>query len=276
MKRSNYFVSLAVLLLAFGCLTGCKKDKETAPAPTEQDFAAAKSTYDVINEVQSLNSLALAASSKSGNSPGGRIAAPLEDICGTFTIEQDESNGAIIISVDYGTKGVECNGEIRKGKLVFTYLFSTTDETTASITAQFIGYEADGKKLDGDYALNMSYDQKAQLINYTCSFKNAVLTYADKTTVNWNSNYTLKLDISKSSLAISGGLSGKDKHGKTFSADITSPLIMDGCKYGVTKGIYLFKAEGYQDAALDFGNGDCDNVATLNINGHTEQITLED
>jgi hypothetical protein len=55
---------------------------------------------------------------------------------------------------------------------------------------------------------------------------------------------------------------------------IISPLIyQNGCFYPVS-GIIEIDTDGEGLKIIDYGNGECDNVATVTINGNTENIEL--
>ncbi|MBC7923654.1 MAG: hypothetical protein H7Z75_21470 [Ferruginibacter sp.] len=285
MEKNVRFVSFALTLLVFGALTSCKKDQEEVKPSFQQDSEAASATLEVVAEVEALNTMVLSLSEQN-NSAGGRRAAIQETDCGIITYQVDNSTHFGTITVDYGS-GQQCPGEgLRKGKIIFTFSAAASEGGFWDIAAQFVGYEADGKKLDGKYTVNVSYDQAAQSFNYLYTFKDAVLTYQDGSKVSWTSRYEWKLkivagkkegDMPVANVELTGGLSGTSRQGKTFSADITSPLIVDSaCEWGVTKGLYLIKSQGHSEATYDFGNGACDNVATLTINGQTQQFSVVD
>lgn len=279
MRKINYFASLALLLLVLSFLTSCNKDKEVKPA-YQKDSESAKSTLEVIAEIESINTMVLSFSTQ--GDPGGRRAAIKEVECGLLTNDVDNATGIQTTTVDYGTGQTCTDGSVRKGKIIFTTTLSA-DTSEISMDAQFVNYETNGKKLDGQYTVNATHNESQQTFTYVFNFKDAVLTYADNSQVRWNSTYTMTMqfvmgtgDMLAFSLLMNGGLSGTNRQGKAFSADLTSPLVIDAsCQFGITSGKYLIKAEGYADAVYDFGNGECDNFATLTINGQSERITLE-
>jgi hypothetical protein len=288
MKKNNFYQSIAVVLLAICFLTSCNKDKEDVKPTSKQDFESAKSTLDIVSEVEDLNNTALSFALQSG-SMGGRKAAIKETECGTMSYQYTNEYTFSTVTVDYGT-GTTCEGVVRKGKVIFT-LTQTASGNGLTMEAKFVGYEVDGKKLSGDYTLQVLPVENASenelSFNYVYTFNNAVLTYADGSKVSWNSNYELSLRLTADEnntdlpftmhIEMKGGLSGKDKNGKTFSAEITSPLVIDGkCPYGITAGKYVLKAEGHSEALLDYGNGECDNTAILTINGKAETINIEE
>ncbi len=290
MKKSTYYISAFVLLLGISTLSSCNKDKEVTPSTSEkstseQNFATAKTTLEVIAEIQSLNDLAMSVSMEGTTAPqaGGRIAAIKELPCGTVAYQLDEETGTGTISIDYGS-GQKCADDVlRKGKIIFTTTL-TAEDNGLSMHAQFVGYEANSKKLDGNYIVGISINETADAMIYTYDFKDAVLTYPDGSKISWKSNYVINFslnmgetedDMPTMTWEMTGGISGTNRQGKTFSAQITSPLSLDiYCAYGITKGTYLLTAQGYSEAVYDFGQGECDNQATLTIDGKSEKVTI--
>jgi hypothetical protein len=79
-----------------------------------------------------------------------------------------------------------------------------------------------------------------------------------------------------------GTATGKVRRGNLlvrWESTITEPLIRRvSCRWivkGVIKTVRAnLPANSHWVSFLNFGNGDCDNQATLTVNGHTFQITL--
>ncbi len=265
---------LFALLLLVAVVAGCKKNEEAKPA-TQEDFASAKATLDVIAEIENLNDMALDISQESNGDKAlrkaaGRLATTKESVCGTYTYTGSEAGG-LTLTIDFGTGQTCTDGITRSGKLIYTIPSSGN-----ASSLQFEGYKVDGKQLSGDY--NVSWTTGTNEVVYTFAFKNAVLTYADGSKAQWNSAYNMKVKfvpIFTFTLETSGSVSGTSKDGKAFSATIGTPLYTTtDCADGFTKGTYLIKVAGHPDATYDFGDGTCDNKATLTIRGTSETLTF--
>jgi hypothetical protein len=59
-----------------------------------------------------------------------------------------------------------------------------------------------------------------------------------------------------------------------FGFSVTDTMFVSTCCAYPTAGILRITAGGMIPATVDFGDGTCDNVATLTIAGHSQQITL--
>lgn len=214
-----------------------------------------------------------------------RIAAIKETQCGIVSMLPSESENQIIMVMDFGN-GVTCNGISFKGKIEYTLTFDYSGEYFGyDGTLNFIGYEADGKALSGEYtfsAILKSYTNSTAVYEYTTKLVNGVITDEDGKKIQCNSNYQLALNvtlinnqISSTTVSATGAISGIDASGKAFSATVTKPLASSSsCQY-VVSGTYLIKSEAHSDATYDYGDGACDNKATLTINGTSKTVTIE-
>ena len=74
--------------------------------------------------------------------------------------------------------------------------------------------------------------------------------------------------------SITGTASGTSFDGTQFSSNITNPLIFAlNCRW-VEKGTIEFIPSDKITRTIDFGNGDCDNDATISIAGLSFNIKL--
>ena len=73
---------------------------------------------------------------------------------------------------------------------------------------------------------------------------------------------------------INGIATGVNRQGLAFTREITSPLWKEiGCRF-ITRGTVLIQAEGRPEVILDYGDGTCDPLATITIEGETDQVRL--
>jgi hypothetical protein len=73
---------------------------------------------------------------------------------------------------------------------------------------------------------------------------------------------------------ITGTASGQRANGIPYTMTITQPLVKAlDCQW-ISAGKMDIQPTGYNLRSIDFGNGNCDNNATVTINGNTYNITL--
>ena len=72
---------------------------------------------------------------------------------------------------------------------------------------------------------------------------------------------------------ITGTSNGSNSNEKTWSTEITSPLVRKFICYWIVQGTMNIKVND-REGVLDFGDGECDNKATITVNGTVREITL--
>ncbi|MBN1252297.1 MAG: hypothetical protein JXR51_08810 [Bacteroidales bacterium] len=107
------------------------------------------------------------------------------------------------------------------------------------------------------------------------------LTYEDSTSSTWESTRYSEMIEGTDTWAfaddvylVTGFGNGVDKDNNNFSVEITTALkYIFGCRFPVS-GVLEIIIEGAEPIIIDFGTGDCDNIATQTINGVTTEIEL--
>jgi len=81
--------------------------------------------------------------------------------------------------------------------------------------------------------------------------------------------------------SITGSASGTTGTGTHFTVSITSPIIVKlSCwfespsKPGLVQGTLQITPDGKPVRTIDYGSGDCDNTATITVNGNSHPYTL--
>jgi len=77
-------------------------------------------------------------------------------------------------------------------------------------------------------------------------------------------------------IQITGSVEVKSSTGDTYTRVITEAVIRLGeCNHPV-QGIVTYSKNGELTGELNYGDGTCDNLASLTTNGATVEITLKD
>ncbi|MFM6954230.1 MAG: hypothetical protein ACKOWL_04525 [Sphingobacteriaceae bacterium] len=149
--------------------------------------------------------------------------------------------------------------------------------TTINIT--FDNFYINGDKIEGTKSIVNNGPNAAGNYTFTLTINHTRIHAAGGTstlttvkTITWieNSNTSPTDDV----FSIRGSLSATDSRGRTYSYTTTEPLIKKvACVY-ISSGRLLINITGRPQLTLDFGNGDCDNKATISANGKTKEITL--
>ncbi|MDJ1467315.1 hypothetical protein [Xanthocytophaga flava] len=289
MKKNTLVYRIFALALIVTILAGCKKEEEVKPS-SEQNFTSAQATIDLLAELETISNMASGFGDSDPSSgkinkttASARLNRMLEQECGTSTYTRNEA-GQRIYTFDYGT-GVVCDSVSFKGKI--TFVVTTIENGYEVAVPDFNGYTENGRTYNGSYVVTITRIDSSR--KQVTKYNNASVTYEDGSQIKWSSTHTLsyKLDVkenlpnggtsySPSVTSTTGEISGINKKGTAFTATIEGPILTTkSCNYRKVSGNYLIETEGYSNAVLDYGDGTCDDKATLTIDGVSKTITIK-
>ncbi len=291
MKKS----SIPVLFLLTLSIAGCNKNNDSneqdaleaqyAQVTSESDNEAEIIFNDVFDDVLGVND-------EVGVGGTGIFGRP--NSCPTVTITRLGAPNLfpVRITMDYGTGGcVGRDGRTRRGKVIAVYT-NRLIVPGAMATTGFDGFYVDSTLVEGIHKItNTGSGQLGTppAFQYTVQVTGGKLTRPSGSFVQWNSNKVITQTEGMATAApiddwfkIEGNSVGQvSRLGRTFQFEstITEPLIKKfSCRW-LVKGILrtvrtnALNPTGWA-AVLNFGTGNCDNLATITINGVVRQITL--
>jgi len=74
--------------------------------------------------------------------------------------------------------------------------------------------------------------------------------------------------------SLTGHASGVNREGKSYTVNITQPIVKRTSCSWIESGRMDITPEGLNTRTVDFGNGNCDNQASLIIAGNTFTFTM--
>lgn len=285
-----------MVLVAAMAFTSCKKNDDAAPNDemntavdvTQSNEVAGQQFDDVFNIVLGVQS-ADAGEDIGIGSGGGIMYKPgggettLGDRCYTITVIPKERNvWPKTVTIDFGNGCKGEDGKVRKGKIVSIFT-KAAFLPGAKISTTFVGYEVDSFALAGTHIVtNISNDNRL-------AFKTEVIN--GKLT-NTSSGFWHKYDREHKfvqfkgmdtplnpfddAYEITGTSKGSNSNGRTWVREITTPVVKKtDCKWRVKGVVTIHWNQNAEGATLDYGDGNCDDQATLSYKGHTKMITLK-
>lgn len=167
------------------------------------------------------------------------------------------------------------DGKTRRG-IIRTVFSAHWSQPGAVVTHYLKNYYVDGVQFEGVVTMTRS------VTSYTQVVSGGKCTKGSEWTISWNSSRTLTpvwgdtLTTNDDVIFISGSASGTDRQGRAFSVDIDpgNPLKRSICPY-ITQGIQTVKLEGKKDRTINYGDGTCDNIAVLTIDGNEFEFKLQ-
>jgi hypothetical protein len=182
--------------------------------------------------------------------------------------------------IDYGQAGgCTWGGRTKKGKIILTKNLKMS--TVGSVmNLEFQDFYVDGNKVEGIATLENKGYANLQLTMHS-TFYNGKITSPDLSKVStFETDRTITITPGNNRIItnIYGTQSGVNHLGLAYSAVVTSDralMFIDDCKYP-HKGIVTITSTGSPTLEVNFagGNGECDNLAVVKINGTKYKQTL--
>ncbi|WP_299162587.1 hypothetical protein [uncultured Tenacibaculum sp.] len=189
----------------------------------------------------------------------------------------DTANGKIV-TLDFGDGCVGKRGREFAGKIIIEYVKT---DTSFSKTLTFENFSVEGNSVEGGKSIvkvkeNSNGNPEATFnIDIKITLEPGVEIIKKGTKVKEKIEGTSTDDRGDDVYSISGNWESISKNGVVKTATITTNLRREwACKY-IVSGVIEISRDG-ATATLDFGDGSCDNLATLtDANGDTKEITLK-
>ena len=268
------FFSLTITGIFFA---GCSKDKkvteQTEEITTVQDDANAEKIFSDVSDIadQAYYSTQF---TKSTDSNGDIIGS-----CATITI--DTIGFPRTITIDFGETNCLCaDGRYRRGKILVSFTGPYREEGTV-ITHTFDNYFVNDNQVLGIKTVTNAGKNENNHTYFTIAVDGTIIKANNGGQITWISNREREWILGEETpirfddvYLITGESHGTTASGNNYNLVITSPLRREiGCKYFVS-GTFEFTPEGRPTRILDYGDGECDNIATVTVNGNTHTIYL--
>lgn len=307
MKRNNLITRLTTTFLIFSLLIiGCKKETSDNLSPVQEEEAASFSTEseaeseavfnDVFDNVMGVNTEV----GIGGTGVFGRVSRSGFDgremnvdsipACLTITIVRlnPPQQFPVKIIFDFGTGCLGNDGHTRSGKIITEYT-GRLIIPGKSATTRFEGFKFDSISVTGTHKITNTTALGSNQAQYTIDVTNAKLSKPNGNYSEWNSHRVIRQIEGNGTVlpvddifSITGSAHGRVKRGSllyAWQSEITEPLRKKFICHWISKGIIKVRRETLPAtspwvAVLNYGNGDCDYLATLTINGVTHNIQL--
>lgn len=281
MKNQSLFL-LALLAMAMtACMeNGLLDDEMNAEAGGTSLFSTA--SYDATTEAlasanfEDIDETTDQAMERFFGSANGRLNFNKLD-CAVVT--RDSVNQVII--VDFGDGCEDRKGTIRSGMIIVSYT-GVRNEPGASREVTFENFFIDSVQVEGTRTVtNTSDTANANVIVHEATLIGGKLTFADGTTLTREAAHTRTKYRGETSeenyVTLIGNASGELQDDTPYTMDIVTEILITGaCNIKVPiSGIKEFVA-GENSLSIDFGDGTCDNLADVTLNGETRTIELKE
>lgn len=217
-----------------------------------------------------------------------------------FTVRVERPNAPqpfpVIVIISFPQSGcMGPDGRVRRGQIKTTYTNRLIVPGAESITT-FLNFSIDSVTVGGTYKVkNMVEPIQITIFPPQYNHKWLItvvggrLGYPNGNVVEWNSTKTIEQVEGSHTLPIqdnvfkiigsSNGASIRNSVSTWWNSETIEPLFKRTTCRWIVKGKIRTVRRNLSNTSpwvgiLDFGNGTCDNIATLNVNGNIRTITL--
>ena len=281
MMKTKIYLLAAVLTFGFFFLSSCKKDEIDGDTTSSEDNSLAENMFEdvskVVDETLKSNDLDGTKSYNFNHNYGD---------CGVVTIYPAGRVFPKNITIDFGdTNCVGNDGVSRRGKITVTI----TDyyRNAGSVrTTTFDNYFVNDYKVEGTRTVTNDGRNEAGHLSFTIEVSGATVTSPEGEEITWQSNRTREWIEGEETTVLTDGLngilddvysitgnsSGVNRFGKSYTITITKALRVEADCFWISEGTTEIAPEDRKVRTLDYGDGTCDNKATVTIDGKTFNI----
>ena len=264
-----YFFLTAVIFSA------CKKDNDSTASNADQATAVSISSSGSVSESLYDDAFDVVTQEGENNSVSGKVNS-----CATVTLSPaDTTSFPKTMTIDFGTGCTSTDGITRTGKII-AVLTGRIRATGTTVSVSFDNYSVNGYTLEGTYSITNN-SGNGNGLNITTQVTAGKVTYPDGTTwYSYSGTHTMAQTAGTGTLtfaddiySITGNYTAGSSAGKNLAVTITTPLVKNaGCR-NIVSGIETFTYNNIP-GTLNFGDGACDNQATLIVGVKTQTVTL--
>lgn len=297
----NFLILIGFCLILFSC----KKENSNNPIDTQEiELSKVASEGDAQSE-QSYSQIfddVMGASDEVGVYGTGIFGREygLDTAQRCFTVRVERPNAPqpfpVIVIISFPQSGcMGPDGRVRRGQIKTTYTNRLIVPGAESITT-FLNFSVDSVTVGGTYKVkNMVEPIQITIFppqynhKWLISVVGGRLGYPNGNVVEWNSTKTIEQVEGSHTLPIqdnvfkiigsSNGASIRNSVSTWWNSETIEPLFKRTTCRWIVKGKIRTVRRNLSNTSpwvgiLDFGNGTCDNIATLNVNGNIRTITL--
>lgn len=281
--KKRWLIFSLVLITLFSCK---KKENEENDYDHSvlRDFAMLNS---MSNDAQNAGEEGLARSVEDPSGKRGRLG--LFTGCATITMDRiwPDTIFPRTITVDFGTGCFGTDNRYRKGKLVILATGRYREEGSVfTITTE--NYSVDNIQVEGTKVIRNKGLNKNKQMHFEVELVNYLITRQDSKTIRYNGKHnrtwiegfetTLYSDgiqgVKDDVYSININGSGVSANGRSFTSKSLKDLIArNDCNY-ITEGILEVTPSNANARRLDWGTGQCDNLATFSLGSYSAVIQL--
>lgn len=277
---------LGLLVVCGLTLLGCQKEDLGSTA----DEAKVNAKIDLANDdVSDIVENAYDATAANTSGRGLESASSQSNLPACATVTRNPAFGTpvqvgqtVTKTIDFGTVGCPmANGNVLRGQIVVTFVYQPT-AASQSINYEFVNFYHNNIKIVGNKNFTRTFVQGLPVVvmnmDLTATFPDGrMFDRVGSRTRTITAGYDTPL-LSDNVYEVTGSWTTTYPNLADQVSTITSPLIVKmSCaltsKPLIVQGVITFERPA-QTSTLNYGSGDCDNLAVFTINGNAYNIII--
>lgn len=292
LKRISGLIATVVILLA-----SCQKESEILSSLDTQNVNSEAASAAFVNENSEMSTSVINAMS-SYQYAGGRSIDIIPNLgdrdgrlkCATITVVRastsTKDNPSGTITIEFNPTCSDNHGVTRKGKIIITYSGRRwMPGSTHSI--QLVDFYRNSAHIEGKESDTTKLSTDSLHLKFVSWLVGGKVTFGDGRTIEREHNFIKTwyraLLPQNDEWHIEGSASGKNKNGNEYQMDIQSPLVHKVSCWVANKvcipvkgikTITISGSTGIKTYEVNYGDGTCDNLITVIVNGKEKVITV--
>ena len=278
---------LGLVLLCGLTFVGCQKEDLGSIA----DEAKVNAKIDLANDdVSDIVENAYDATAANASGRGLESASSQSNLPACATVTRNPAFGTAVQvgqtvtkTIDFGTVGCPmANGNVLRGQIIVSFLYQPT-AASQSINYEFVNFYHNNIKIVGNKNFTRTFVQGLPVVvmnmDLTATFPDGrEFTRVGSRTREIIQGYDTPLNFYDNVYEVTGSWTTTYPNLADQVSTITSPLIVKiSCaeinKPLIVEGVITFQRAS-RTSTLNYGSGDCDNLAVFTINGNAYNIII--
>ncbi|MBU3681172.1 MAG: hypothetical protein FGM16_04435 [Flavobacterium sp.] len=278
---------LGLVLVCGLTFIGCQKEDLGSVA----DEAKINAKIDLANDdVSDVVENAYDATATNANGRGLESATSQNNLPACATVTRNPAFGTAVQvgqtvtkTIDFGTVGCPmANGNVLKGQIIVTFVYQPT-AASQTINYEFVNFYHNDIKIEGNKNFTRTFEQNLPVVvmnmDLTATFPDGrMFDRVGTRTRKIIAGYNTPLNFYDNIYEVTGNWTTTYPNLPDQISTITSPLLVKiSCaeinKPLIVQGVITFQ-RGTRTSTLNYGSGDCDNLAVFTINGNAYNIII--
>ena len=271
MKKLSLVIPIFFTALIGIVFLGCEKVATTEQEPGSQNSVEA-TAVNSLTTFDGLNSMTDLAFNTNNLKSGTLGTCPI--------VTANIAQVPYILTFDWGTGCTGDDGVARSGKIIIS-LTGLMNVPSNVATFTFVDFFNDGNKITGVHRITYAGLNTANNWPRYEVFTEAKITFPDNTFITYRSEQIRLMAEGSSTTSwtddvwrIEGTSTGKTRAGVSWAATCNQALVKKNSCNWFSSGTLVVTPEGGLARTVDFGDGACDNKATLTIADKTINLEL--